>query len=74
MSLTTIDPKLGEYLPIESFARMVHKSRRTITRWISQPDGLPHLRLGNETHIPLADARGWLASRIKRPNPRRRVG
>jgi hypothetical protein len=68
----TIDPQLGYYVGIEKFARMVNKTRRTITRWKSQPDGLPYLRLGRETHIPIAEAREWLARRVRKPNPPRR--
>ena len=71
--MSQIDPALGEYIPLEAFAAMVGKCRRTVSRWIAQPDGLPHLPLGRETHIPLPEARAWIASRIKRPNPRRRT-
>ena len=71
--MSQIDPALGNYIPIEEFAAMVGKCRRTVSRWIARPDGLPHLPLGNETHIPITEAREWLAARIKRPNPRRRA-
>jgi len=58
-----IDPRLGEYVPIEDFAKMVNRSRRTVSKMIAQADGLPHLRFGPETHI------AWLAKRIQRRNP-----
>jgi len=64
-----IDPRLGEYVPIEDFAKMVNRSRRTVSKMIAQADGLPHLRFGPETHIPLEEARAWLAKRIQRRNP-----
>jgi hypothetical protein len=71
-----IDPILGNYLPIEEFAKLVHKDRRTITRWHSEPNGLPYLRLGRETLIPVDRARDWLESRIHantgQPRPRSR--
>jgi hypothetical protein len=68
----SIDVRLGDYVRLTEFANMVGKTRRTLSRWINQPDGLPYLRLGREIHVPLAHARDWLASRIRRPNPRRR--
>jgi len=67
-----IDPSLGEYDPLDVFARKIDRSTRTVSRMIAQPDGLPHLRLGRETYIPVDEGRAWLASRVKRPNPRRR--
>jgi hypothetical protein len=67
----SLDPRLGEYAPIEDFAKMINRSRRTVSKMIAQPDGLPHLRFGPETHIPIAEAREWLAKRIRRRNPTR---
>jgi hypothetical protein len=72
--MTQIDRRLGEYVPILEFAKMVNRSRRTVSKMIAQPDGLPHLRFGPETHIPLAEAREWLAKRIRRRNPIRERG
>jgi hypothetical protein len=66
-----LDPRLGDYVPIEQFAKMVNRSRRTVSKMIAQPDGLPHLRFGPETHIPLEAARDWLAKRVRRRNPTR---
>jgi hypothetical protein len=68
---TPIDPRLGDYVPIEDFAKMVNRSRRTVSKMIAQANGLPHLRFGPETHIPLAEAKEWFAKRITRQNPKR---
>jgi hypothetical protein len=67
-----LDPRLGDYVHIEEFARMVNKTRRTITRWMGRPDGLPFLKLGRETHIPLDSARQWIANRAAPLKPTRR--
>jgi hypothetical protein len=66
-----IDPRLGDYEPLVEFAKMVRRSPRTVSRWIAQPDGLPHMRLGPETHIPVDEGREWLAKKITRHNPAR---
>jgi hypothetical protein len=64
-----LDPRLGDFIPITEFARMVNRSRRTVSKMIAMPDGLPHLRFGPETHIPLEEAKQWLAKRVCRRNP-----
>ena len=70
--MTKIDPSLGEYLPHRATLRECSsKTRRTVSRWIAPPDGLPHLQLGTDTYIPLPEAREWIASKVKRPNQRR---
>jgi hypothetical protein len=59
-----IAPELGQFIHIDEFARMVNRDRRTISRWIhDRPPGaqLPHIKLGREIHIPLAEARAWLS-------------
>lgn len=66
-----IDTRFGEYIPLATFAEMFGKTRQTIHRWMSQTDGLPYLKLGRETYIPMERAREWLASRVRKPNPRR---
>ena len=48
---------------------MVNRSRRTVSKLIAQPNGLPHLRFGPETHIPLEEAKAWFAKRVTRRNP-----
>ena len=68
-----IDARLGDYETRPTFAAMVGKSTRTISRWTALPDGLPYVRLGNEVLIPIPEAREWIARRLKRPNPRRRA-
>lgn len=71
--MSAIDPRLGEYAEHNEFARMIHRSPRTVSRMIAQPDGLPHLRLGASTLIPIDQARAWLASRVRQPNARRKA-
>lgn len=68
----TIDPRLGDLAPEHDFARMVNRSRRTVARWRAQAGGLPFVKLGSEVLIPIPEAKAWIASRIRHPNPRRR--
>ena len=72
--MSQIDPALGDYIPVETFASMVGTTRRTISRWMAQPDGLPHLHLGRQTYVPTEQARDWIASRVNRRPPVRRRG
>jgi hypothetical protein len=69
--MTSIDPRLGEYASPEEFGKMIGRSRRTVTRMMARPNGLPYLPFGNETLIPIPLARDWMAAGIKRPNQRR---
>ena len=41
-----IDPRLGDYAPINEFAEMISRTRRTVSKMIKEVDGLPHLRHG----------------------------
>ena len=53
-------------VPAGEFATSLKKTYRTIHRWMSEPDGLPYLKLHIET------ARQWLFSRrTRRRNPPR---
>lgn len=44
---------------------------RTIDRWRNQPDGIPYTTAGSRVLFRVQSVRDWLASREKRPNPRR---
>jgi hypothetical protein len=56
-----------------TLAAEVDKHPRTINRWMSGPDGLPYVKLGNKRIIHRPTFREWLLGRMKRPNPRREV-
>jgi hypothetical protein len=63
---------LDGYQPEKQFAEDNNISQRTSGRYRGQPDGLPYVMWGGKVHIPIAEAREWLKTRIKRPNARRR--
>jgi hypothetical protein len=62
---------LEDFLDDKEYAVQVDRHRRTVHRWLSQPDGLPHIKLGNRTLIHVPTAREWMLSKMRRPNPRR---
>jgi hypothetical protein len=45
---------------------------RTLKRYESEPDGLPHMILAGRKLYPVAGVQAWLAKRVVRPNPRRK--
>ena len=61
---------LTDYVEVDPFAGQVKRHPRTVRRWMRQPDGLPHTRLGNRILIHIPTAREWLLNRMKYPNPR----
>jgi hypothetical protein len=61
---------LTDYVEVDPFAAQVKRHPRTVRRWMRQPDGLPHTRLGNRILIHVPTAREWLLSKMKYPNPR----
>jgi hypothetical protein len=62
---------LEEFLDLEPFAREAKRTTRTVRRWMDEPNGLPHTRIGNRILIHAPTAREWVFSRMRRPNPRR---
>ena len=59
-------------VPAGKFATSLKKTYRTIHRWMSEPDGLPYLKLGRDRYIHIETARQWLFSRrTRRRNPPR---
>jgi len=62
-------------VPAGEFATSLKKTYRTIHRWMSEPDGLPYLKLGRDRYIHIETARQWLFSRRTRrrnsPRPSR---
>jgi len=63
---------LDDYLDLEPFAAEVNRDPRTVRRWMNQPNGLPHTRMGNRVLVHIPTAREWLFSRMRHPNPLRR--
>jgi hypothetical protein len=64
---------LDDFLDLEPFAAEVKRDPRTVRRWMNQPDGLPHVRIGNRLMVHVPTARKWIFSRMRRlPAPRRR--
>jgi hypothetical protein len=66
-------PKLldDDWSEAASLAAEVKRHPRTVNRWMSEPDGLPYVRLGNRRIIHRQTFHEWLIGRMKRPNPRR---
>jgi hypothetical protein len=62
---------LDDYLDLEPFARQLNRHPRTVRRWLSEPGGLPHTRIGNRILIHIPTAKAWIFSRMRKPNPRR---
>jgi hypothetical protein len=64
-------PLLEDYLDLEPFAAQVGRHPRTVRRWMDEPDGLPHTRIGNRILVHIPTARAWIMGRMHRPNERR---
>lgn len=57
---------LEGYADRDTLAASFGVAPRTITRWMGQPDGLPHVHLGGRTLFKIDSVRAWLAGREKR--------
>jgi hypothetical protein len=69
----TLDPDfLAEYERESDWAKAHGISQRTAARYRALPNGLPFLFFGGWVWIPKRDGREWIASCVKRHNPRRR--
>jgi len=65
---------LDGYLPRSDLADALGGiSPRTIARYERQADGLPHTTVGGKKYYRVDSVRAWLASRERKPNPRRRA-
>jgi hypothetical protein len=62
---------LSDYLDRQQLAAQLRVSTKTISRYESQPNGLPSLKVGARKLYRLDAVRRWLESRETRPNPRR---
>jgi phage terminase Nu1 subunit (DNA packaging protein) len=56
---------LAKYLTRDQLAAELKVSPRTITRWTFEPDGIPHLPLGNRTLYDRAAVLNWLDAHAK---------
>jgi hypothetical protein len=63
---------LDDFIDLDPFAADAGRHPRTVRRWLKQPDGLPHTRIGNRILIHVPTAREWLMKRMHRPAPRRK--
>jgi hypothetical protein len=68
---STSNPVLVDYLDLEVFAAQVDRDPRTVRRWMNEPSGLPHTRIGNRILVHVPTARAWILGRMRKPNPRR---
>ena len=64
---------LDEYLPRTELAKQIGVCERTIARYENSADGLPVTLIGGRRFYKIDSVRAWLASRERKPNPRRRV-
>ena len=62
---------LEDYMDLEPFAAEVNRDSRTVRRWMSKPDGLPHTRIGNRILVHVPTAREWILGRMTRGPVRR---
>jgi hypothetical protein len=61
---------LHDFLDLAPFAKQVGRNPRTVRRWMNEPDGLPHSRIGNRILIHVPTARAWILGRMRGRNPR----
>jgi hypothetical protein len=54
---------------IDEHAATCRRSRRTLERWVTEPDGLPHTRLGRQLLFKVEWTTAWLESRRQQRNP-----
>lgn len=64
---------LADYLDRDQLADELNCSTRTVSRYMAEPDGLPHVRVGGRTLFRLEAVRHWLERREHHPNPIRRA-
>jgi hypothetical protein len=62
---------LDGYATEEKFAADNNVSKRTVAEYRKEPDGLPYTVWGGKVYIPIEQARQYLATRIRCPNPSR---
>ena len=63
---------LDDYAELDDFSVEVKRNKRTVRRWLNEPDGLPYTKLGNRILIHIPTAKAWIAGRMRKPNPPRR--
>jgi excisionase family DNA binding protein len=65
------NPLLAGYVDRDELAKIFNVSPRTICRWASRADSLPHIKLGARTLFNLESVRTWLAKRERSISRRR---
>jgi excisionase family DNA binding protein len=62
---------LSDYLTRRQLAEQLDITTRTLDRWQSQPDAIPHVQVGGRVLFKIASVRAWLEARERHPNKRR---
>ena len=68
--MTTAD-LLDGLIPRPEAARQLDCSERTLARWENLPNGLPSIIIAGRKFYRIAAIRDFIASRERKPNPRR---
>lgn len=63
---------IADYVDRASLAEALKVSPRTLSRYESQPDGLPSVMIGGRKCYRLESVRKWLERRERHPNKRRK--
>lgn len=63
---------LSAYLTRDALSRELDISPRTISRWTFQPNGIPHITLGNRTLYRRESVLAWLEAQEQRPSRTKR--
>jgi hypothetical protein len=67
----TIELLDDELIPDAELASQWGCTRRTLTRYESEADGLPYVIVAGRKFRPRKACQAWLAKRVRLPNPRR---
>jgi len=65
-------PILESFISRDDLAVELGVSTRTLTRWTFQPNGIPHVEIGNKTLYLRSSVTAWLESREQRPTRTKR--
>nr|BDD44740.1 hypothetical protein 6 [Rhodospirillaceae bacterium] len=64
------NPLLGDLIPLREGAEAIGRSDRTMRRLLNQPDGPPHVRIGNQIYLHPPSFQEWWMARMTQRNPR----
>jgi hypothetical protein len=62
---------LDEYIDKAALAKELGTTARTLERYMAEPDGLPSTVISGRVYFRIHAVKAWLATRERRPNPRR---